>query len=193
MRTRPCIAAHSVGAPITISPTTCRRRTLWRIVLHPLAASPPLVDFSSIHRRRACSCEGRHRPTPAPRWRVCHPSSLTGPIASPPKSHSWAARRGDSAAAPSLRRTLPTAPVVKSKPRRTKLVVGLILTLIALAAGGYWEYRVLYAPQPASTAQRTAPDETLTENLPSHPTHIAMRSGLRKSLQASPFPLRCVP
>ena len=56
----------------------------------------------------------------------------------------------------SLRRTLPTAPVVKSKPRRGKLIVGLIV-LIGLAAGGYWAYRSQYATQPASTAQRTVP------------------------------------
>ena len=56
----------------------------------------------------------------------------------------------------SLRRTLPIAPVVKSKPRRGKLIVGLIV-LIGLAAGGYWAYRSQYATQPASTAQRTVP------------------------------------
>jgi multidrug efflux system membrane fusion protein len=65
-------------------------------------------------------------------------------------------RTTDEQTAPSLRRTLPTAPVVKSKPRRTRLIVGLII-LIGLAAAGYWEYRTQYATQPASTAQRAAP------------------------------------
>ena len=65
-------------------------------------------------------------------------------------------RTTDEKTAPGLRRTLPTAPVVKSKPRRTKFIVGLIL-LIGLAAGGYWAYRSQYATQPASTAQRTVP------------------------------------
>jgi membrane fusion protein, multidrug efflux system len=58
--------------------------------------------------------------------------------------------------APSLRRTLPSAPVVESKPRRTNLVVGLIV-LIGLAAGGYWYYHTQYATQPATTAKRTGP------------------------------------
>ena len=65
-------------------------------------------------------------------------------------------RTTDEQIAPKLRRTLPTAPVVKSKPRRGKLIVGLIV-LIGLAAGGYWAYRSQYAAQPASTAQRTVP------------------------------------
>ena len=65
-------------------------------------------------------------------------------------------RTTDEQTAPKLRRTLPTAPVVKSKPRRGKLIVGLIV-LIGLAAGGYWAYRSQYATQPASTAQRTVP------------------------------------
>ena len=65
-------------------------------------------------------------------------------------------RTTDDKTAPELRRTLPTAPVVKSKPRRTKFIVGLIV-LIGLAAGGYWAYRSQYATQPASTAQRTVP------------------------------------
>jgi multidrug efflux system membrane fusion protein len=65
-------------------------------------------------------------------------------------------RTTDEQIAPKLRRTLPTAPVVKSKPRRGKLIVGLIV-LIGLAAGGYWAYRSQYATQPASTAQRTVP------------------------------------
>jgi multidrug efflux system membrane fusion protein len=65
-------------------------------------------------------------------------------------------RTTDEKTAPGLRRTLPTAPVVKSKPQRTKFIVGLIV-LIGLAAGGYWAYRSQYATQPASTAQRTAP------------------------------------
>jgi multidrug efflux system membrane fusion protein len=65
-------------------------------------------------------------------------------------------RTTDEKTAPGLRRTLPTAPVVKRKPRRGKLVVGLIV-LIGLAAGGYWAYRSQYATQPASTAQRTVP------------------------------------
>jgi membrane fusion protein, multidrug efflux system len=65
-------------------------------------------------------------------------------------------RTADEQTAPKLRRTLPTAPVVKSKPRRRKLIVGLIV-LIGLAAGGYWAYRSQYATQPASTAQRTVP------------------------------------
>jgi multidrug efflux system membrane fusion protein len=65
-------------------------------------------------------------------------------------------RTTDEHIAPKLRRTLPTAPVVKSKPRRGKLIVGLIV-LIGLAAGGYWAYRSQYATQPASTAQRTVP------------------------------------
>ena len=65
-------------------------------------------------------------------------------------------RTTDEQTAPKLRRKLPTAPVVKSKPRRGKLIVGLIV-LIGLAAGGYWAYRSQYATQPASTAQRTVP------------------------------------
>jgi membrane fusion protein, multidrug efflux system len=65
-------------------------------------------------------------------------------------------RTTDEHTAPGLRRTLPTAPIVKSEPRRTKLIVGLIV-LIGLAAGGYWAYRSQYATQPASTAQRTVP------------------------------------
>jgi membrane fusion protein, multidrug efflux system len=65
-------------------------------------------------------------------------------------------RTTDEQIAPKLRRTLPTAPVVKSKPRRGKLIVGLIV-LAGIAAGGYWTYRSQYATQPASTAQRTVP------------------------------------
>jgi len=67
-------------------------------------------------------------------------------------------RTTDEPTAPGLRRTIPTAPIVKSEPRRGKLVVGLIV-LIGLAAGGYWVYRSQYATQPANTAQpqRTAP------------------------------------
>jgi multidrug efflux system membrane fusion protein len=65
-------------------------------------------------------------------------------------------RTTDEKTAPGIRRTLPIAPVVKSKPRRGKLIVGLIV-LIGLAAGGYWAYRSQYATQPASTAQRTVP------------------------------------
>jgi multidrug efflux system membrane fusion protein len=65
-------------------------------------------------------------------------------------------RTTDEKTAPNLRRTLPIAPVVKSKPRRGKLVVGLIV-LIGLAAGAYYAYRTQYATQPAPTAQRTAP------------------------------------
>ena len=65
-------------------------------------------------------------------------------------------RTTDEHTAPGLRRTLPTEPIVKSEPRRTKLIVGLIV-LIGLAAGGYWAYRSQYATQPASTAQRTVP------------------------------------
>ena len=65
-------------------------------------------------------------------------------------------RTTDDKTAPGLRRTLPTAPVVESKPQRTKFIVGLIV-LIGLAAGGYWAYRSQYATQPASTAQRTVP------------------------------------
>ena len=66
--------------------------------------------------------------------------------------------RTDEQTAPGLRRTLPSAPVVKTKPRRTKLVVGLIV-LIGLVAGGYWLYRTQYAttPQPASSSKRSAP------------------------------------
>jgi membrane fusion protein, multidrug efflux system len=64
--------------------------------------------------------------------------------------------RTDEQTAPALRRTLPTAPVVKSKPRRTKFIVGLIV-LIGLVAGGYWAYRTQYASQPASTATRNVP------------------------------------
>ncbi len=58
--------------------------------------------------------------------------------------------------APSLRRTLPSAPVVESKPRRTSLVVGLIV-LIGLAAGGYYYYRTQNVTQPATTAKRGGP------------------------------------
>jgi membrane fusion protein, multidrug efflux system len=65
-------------------------------------------------------------------------------------------RTTDEKTAPNLRRTLPIAPVVKSKPRRGKLVVGLIV-LIGLAAGAYYAYRTQYATQPAPTAQRTVP------------------------------------
>jgi membrane fusion protein, multidrug efflux system len=65
-------------------------------------------------------------------------------------------RTTDEQTAPKLRRKLPTAPVVESKPRRGKLIVGLIV-LIGLAAGGYWAYHSQYATQPASTAQRTVP------------------------------------
>jgi membrane fusion protein, multidrug efflux system len=67
-------------------------------------------------------------------------------------------RTTDEPTAPGLRRTVPTGPVIKSKPRRGKLVVGLIV-LVGLATGGYWAYRSQYATQPASTAQpqRTAP------------------------------------
>ena len=65
--------------------------------------------------------------------------------------------RTDEQTAPGLRRTLPSAPVVKTKPRRTKLVVGLIV-LIGLVAGGYWLYRTQYATtQPASSSKRSAP------------------------------------
>ncbi len=68
-------------------------------------------------------------------------------------------RRTDDETTPGLRPTLPATPVVKSRPRRTKLIVGLIV-LIGLAAGGYLIYRTQYATQPAATATRnpqTAP------------------------------------
>jgi membrane fusion protein, multidrug efflux system len=65
-------------------------------------------------------------------------------------------RTTDEQTAPGLRRTIPTGPVVKSEPRRGKLVVGLIV-LIGLAAGAYWVYRSQYATQPASTTQRAVP------------------------------------
>ena len=65
-------------------------------------------------------------------------------------------RTTDEHTTPTLRRTVPTAPVVKSEPRRGKVIVGLIV-LIGLAAGGYWAYRSQYATRPASTAQRTVP------------------------------------
>jgi membrane fusion protein, multidrug efflux system len=65
-------------------------------------------------------------------------------------------RTTDEKTAPNLRRSLPIAPVLKSKPRRGKLVVGLIV-LIGLAAGAYYAYRTQYATQPAPTAQRTVP------------------------------------
>ena len=42
--------------------------------------------------------------------------------------------RTDEQTAPGLRRTLPSAPVVKTKPRRTKLVVGLIVLIGLLTA-----------------------------------------------------------
>jgi multidrug efflux system membrane fusion protein len=54
---------------------------------------------------------------------------------------------------PDLRRTLPSTPVVKAKPRRARFVVGLII-LIGIAAGGYWLYHTQYATQPATSAKR---------------------------------------
>ncbi len=65
-------------------------------------------------------------------------------------------RTTDEHAAPSLRRTLPAGPVVKSEPRRGRVILGLIV-LLALAAGAYYVYRTQYATQPAPAAQRTAP------------------------------------
>jgi membrane fusion protein, multidrug efflux system len=65
-------------------------------------------------------------------------------------------RTTDEHTAPELRRTLPIEPIVKTEPRRGRLIVGLIV-LIGLAAGAYYAYRTQYATQPATTAQRTVP------------------------------------
>jgi membrane fusion protein, multidrug efflux system len=65
-------------------------------------------------------------------------------------------RTTDEQTAPELRRTLPIEPIVKTEPRRGRLIVGLIV-LIGLAAGAYYAYRTQYATQPATTTQRTVP------------------------------------